>query len=59
MWMIRSRPGWRTAGFGVLLMTGLLSAGCQRQTLPATDSKALQKHGEELKKQLEREMKNK
>jgi hypothetical protein len=59
MLMIRSRPGWRAAGFGVVLMAGLLSAGCQRQTPPATDSKALQKHAEELKKQLEREMKNK
>ena len=37
----------------------LLAAGCQRQTPRATDSKSLQKHAEEQKKQHEREMKNK
>ena len=46
-------------GFAALLIGGLLAAGCQRQTPPATDSKALQKHAEELKKQHEREIKNK
>jgi hypothetical protein len=47
-------PRW----LNLLLAFLLLSASCQRRTPPATDSKSLQKHAEELKKQYERERKN-
>ena len=47
--------GWLILGCAALLV----AAGCQRQTPRATDSKSVQKHADELKKQLEREMKNK
>jgi hypothetical protein len=47
--------GWLRLGFAALVLT----AGCQRQSPPATDSKSRQKHIEELKQQLERELKNK
>jgi hypothetical protein len=43
-----------------LLVLGVLAGGCQRQTPPRpTDSKTLQQHADELKKQHQRELQNK
>jgi hypothetical protein len=50
---------WGTPVLVAVAVGGLVAAGCQRQTPPPTDSKSIQKHAEELKKQNEREMKNK
>jgi hypothetical protein len=46
-------------GLVITLALGLTVSSCQRATPPATDSTSLQQHGEVLKKQHEREMKNK
>jgi hypothetical protein len=50
---------WGTLVLVAIAVGGLVAIGCQRKTPPATDSTSIQKHAEELKKQNEREMKNK
>jgi hypothetical protein len=53
---------WKSAfrgGVAALLVLAALAAGCSRPASPPTDSKSLKEHAEELKKQHQREIKNK
>ncbi len=46
-------------GVAAALVFAALAAGCSRPTSPPTDSKSLKEHAEELKRQHQREIKNK
>ena len=46
-------------GLAAVLVLAALAVGCSRPTSPPTDSKSLKEHAEELKKQHQREVKNK
>jgi hypothetical protein len=54
-----SIPGWLVKRLAILFALSVLLVGCQRQTPRATDSRSLQEHADELKKQHQREMQNK
>jgi hypothetical protein len=54
-----NRFAWFGRGLTLALVIGVLAGGCQSKPPPATDSKTLQQHADELKKQHEREKKNK